>query len=507
MTSVLPSPKRWAQICLILLGLCFGLSGCTPAPHDVIAADQELVAYPDYQGVTIPCNIAPLNFMLRGDYDAVAVTICDAEGHECLKQQASGAKVIFDADDWRQLLDTHRGQQLSVQLTARRSDDGQWLSFPAFDWTISPDSIDRYITYRLIEPGYEVWDNVVIEERCLESFDRRLLADGHELDNRCMNCHTHGGDRGQYSFFYVRGENGGTLLNRDGRLRKVNLRSSRMQGGTVYGDWHPSGRFAVYSTNVIIPAFHSVAAHRLEVYDTQSDLCVADFERDSMLLSPLVSNTASQLETFPAFSADGRSIYYCTAPNPCGDTIPSARDIRPYIERLRYSLCRIGFDPATGTFGSQVDTIYNTRTREGSVNFPKCSPDGRYLCFTRSAAGTFPIWHSESTLCLLPLAADSATVPQVIDTQQNGTYHTWSHNSQWLAFASKRSDGQYGRVYFAHIDPRGITKPLVMPQADPEMDDWNLRSYNIPDLSDESMPYGAKESKMLMERVVSEPFK
>ncbi len=458
--------------------------------------------YPDYQDVTIPCNIAPLNFLLRGDYSAINLRIEKNQTY-LYEQSVRGHKMIIDEKNWHQIISQCIGDSAKVTITAEK--DGKWWEYPSFHWYFSADSIDSYITYRLIEPGYEVWDKVCIEERNIENFATRTLADGKDLGNRCMNCHTHGGDKGQYSFFHLRGEKGGTVLNRDGKLRKVTLRTPDMKSGAVYGDWHPSGQYAVFSGNVIIPAFHSTESKRLEVYDTMSDLCVADFEHNRMLFPAVADNTPQTLETFPCFSADGRSIYFCTAPNPCGDTIPTARDLQDHIQDLHYSLCRIDFYPEDGTFGHEIDIIYNARVEGGSTNFPKCSPDGKTLCFTRSDHGTFPIWHKESTLCFVDL-----TTKHVIDSGQNGTYHTWSHNGRWIAFASKRTDGQYGRIYFMHIgngyNNQYSNKPLVLPQADPETDDWNLRSFNIPDLSTLPAVFHSKDIKVLLEEVSAEKF-
>lgn len=484
------------------------LAACAPTPHDVKPAQGSLEMYPDYQDVTIPCNIAPLNFLLRGDYTAVNLRV-SRDGETFFEQSCRGQKMIMAESSWKQLVSQNLGKETSVTITAEK--DGQWWKFPSFTWTFSEDSIDSFITYRLIEPGYEVWDNVVIEERCIESFETRLLADGRELGNRCMNCHTHGGNRGQYSLFHLRGEKGGTILNRDGRLRKVTLKTPEMLSGAVYADWHPSGQYAVFSGNVIIPAFHTFQSNRLEVYDTMSDICVADFDHNQMLFPSVADKTPQTFETFPCFSADGRSLYYCSSPNPCGDTIPSAHDLQDHVKEMHYSLCRIDFHPEDGTFGTEVDTLYNARIEGGSANFPKCSPDGRYLCFTRSDYGTFPIWHKESTLCFIDLTKDSEEEHAgVMDSQQNGTYHTWSHNGRWIAFASKRADGQYGRVHFAHIGENYnnsmLSKPLTLPQSDPEMDDWNLRSFNIPDLSNVPAAFGQKDVKMLLESVSSEVF-
>lgn len=499
--------NSWLWMLSIVLTLSM-LPACVPTPDKVVSTADSLEIYPDYKDITLPCNIAPLNFMMRTNCKAVETVVClEKTGEEVLKINRKGTKIVFGEDDWKKLLDRCKGERLQVTVTVLQECADTWVKYPSFGWEISTDSIDRYLTYRLIEPGYEVWDKVCIEERCTESFETRMLADGARLGNRCMNCHTHGGDQGQYSFFHLRGEKGGTLLNRNGQLRKVTLKKEGMPSGAVYGDWHPSGRFGVFSTNVIIPAFHSLKSRRLEVYDTTSDLCVADFDRDSLLLPPLASGTPETLETFPAFSADGQWIYYCAAPNPCGDTVPSAASLVSRVDELNYSLCRMPFDAETGSFGDRVDTLYNARTDGGSANFPKCSPDGRFLAYCHSESGTFPIWHKETRLRVVPVGEPGMNEEELKGI--HATYHSWSHNSKWLAFASKQYDGQYSRVYFVHLGENGsfYSKPFALPQADPEMDDWNLRSFNIPDLGNFPMPFGHDDVKIVLENVSSKSFK
>lgn len=167
-----------------------------------------------------------------------------------------------------------------------------------------------------------------------------------------------------------------------------------MISSTVYGDLHPSGRYGVFSTNIIIPGFHTVGGRRLEVYDTASDLVVADFAAKCIIHSPLVDR-ADVLETFPTFAADGRSVIYCAA-----DTVRLPAE----VESLRYSLCRIGFDAEHGAWGTTVDTLWNADVEGGSACLPKASPDGRWLLYTVADYGTFPIWHQECDLQLMDLA-------------------------------------------------------------------------------------------------------
>lgn len=80
------------------------------------------------------------------------------------------------------------------------------LSF--FAWQVVADKLDAYVSYRLIEPGYEVWNALQIRERCIENFEERILADNSQTDGKCMNCHVHGGNSGNLSMFHLRGEGG-----------------------------------------------------------------------------------------------------------------------------------------------------------------------------------------------------------------------------------------------------------------------------------------------------------
>lgn len=462
----------------LIMALIF-LQACTPHPESVQPAGQPLDIYPEYSGVTIPCNIAPLNFLLRNaGVEAVSVSVRGEA--DSLRVNARGHKVVFPLKAWHALLDAEKGHALEVSVAARI--EGRWWQYAPFAWHVATDSLDSYVTYRLIEPGYEVWNALQIRERCIETFDERLLADNARTGRNCMNCHIHGGNSGRLSMFHLRGKGGGTILNREGKLSKLTLQNSRMPSAAVYGDFHPDGRYAVFSSNVIVPMFHAAGNLRMEVYDRVSDLAIADFDTNRMILSPLTADTAA-LETFPTFSADGRWVYFCSAP---AVALPDS------VHELRYSLCRIAFDAERGEWGHTVDTLWNARLHNGSACHPKASPDGRYLLYTVAAYGTFPLWHRETDLQLMDLQSGTVDSLRAVNSDRSDTYHSWSSGSRWFAFASKRGDGQYGRIYFAYLDGEGRAhKPFVLPQRDPESDDLTLKSYNIPDLAKTPVPFDA----------------
>ena len=103
-----------------------------------------------------------------------------------------------------------------------------------------------------------------------------------------MNCHATGSQNPNLSMMYVRGPKGGAILNQNGKLRKLAIKTSDMISGSVYYGFSPSGRYITFSTNIIIPAFHSNPGKRLEVYDTKSDVYAADLQENRIIRSPLL---------------------------------------------------------------------------------------------------------------------------------------------------------------------------------------------------------------------------
>ena len=449
--------------------------------------------YPDYINTTIPYNIAPLNFIFR-EAQRIEVTL---KGNSDSLLCMGKSKIQFPEKQWKKLLQAAKGNSITVTVKAKIN--GNWLKYQPFQWTVSKDSIDPYLTYRLIEPGYEVWNKIQLCERNVENFSVKVFADNNLTDGSCMNCHISGNQNPNLTFFHIRGEKGGTILNRNGKLRKINTRTKDMFASAIYGNLHPSGRYGVFSTNIVIPEFHTLSQTKLEVYDSKSDLLILDFDNNRIIRSPLVSGDEN-LETFPSFSADGKRIYFCTAP---------ALPLPEKIQQLKYSLCSIDFDAERGEFGNQVDTLVNMSGPEGkSVSFPRQSPDGRFLLYCVSDYGTFPIWHPETDLVLLDLTTGKTVDMSEVNSKYSDTYHSWSSNSRWFVFASKRDDGFYGKPYFAYIDEDGkVHKPFVLPQRDPYYYDYTLKSFNIPELMTGKLPFSISDIEKIYKEGNLETFK
>ena len=449
----------------------FLLTSCSETVGD---AKQEAALpqiYPDYLGVTIPVGMAPLNFSMADEtvlrVDAV---ITDHHGHGLHSQGEES--VDFDLDDWHQLLGQNRGDSLSVTVSAKY-DDG-WHTYSPFSVYVSPDSIDYGLCYRLIAPGHEVWSKMGIYERDLASFDERPLIENTQFEG-CVNCHSFNRGNPADMSLHIRGPHGATLLRlNDGPVTAYNTKTDQTLGLCVYPYWHPSGRYIAYSTNTTNQTFHSAHRNRIEVFDAASDLQVYDIGKNELLLLPLLKQD-SVYETYPVFSSDGRSLYFCAA-----RAVPEDSH---YLDSIRYNLCRIDFDPATGSFGSRVDTIIDAAALHKSVSFPRPSYDGRFLCYTLSDYGQFSIWHHEADLYLLDLTTGQSRQMTEANSEDTESFHNWSTNSRWLVFSSRRDDGLFTRPYFCHVDASGtITKPFMLPQRNPRRFYRDrFLSFNVPD--------------------------
>lgn len=464
-------------LCLCACLLC---AGCTSRPTHAERVDALPKIYPDYAGVTIPAEIAPLNFCFTGgSYTSLFLSV---EGSKGGTLTAAGRDLDMDLDEWHALTRRNRGGRLTCTLFVKTS--GAWRQYRPFEVEVSPDSLDAWgLTYRRIAPGYEVYGRMGIYERDLSNFDERPVFENTLVPGACINCHTANRTRPDQLTLHIRGDHGATMVQREGRREWLKARNDSLHGSMVYPYWHPSGRYCAYSTNATHQSFHAVRSKRIEVFDQSSDVFVYRPDTHELLLAPQLM-TADHYETYPVFSPDGRTLYFCSS---------RAEPIPACYREVRYNICRVSFDPATGRFGSRVDTLFNARVLGKSATHPRPSYDGRFLMFTMSDYGCFPIWHREADNWLLDLSTGRARPMTAANSPDTDSWHNWSANSRWVVFTSRRGDGLYTRLYIAHIDRRGhVSKPFLLPQRRPgEYYDRLLDSYNTPDFTSRPVAFDA----------------
>lgn len=440
---------------------------CSKPGNDLKEIDSQPTIFPDYCDVVIPSNIAPLNFKLVDGSEKLEASIEGANE----KIRINGKdKIIIPLKKWQRILKGNSGGNLNVTLFARR--EGQWNKYKPFSIKIKNEPIDPWIVYRLIAPGYETWSEMGIYQRNITSFDQEPIITNRLLPGACMNCHSFRTNNPDEMMFHIRGNVGGTILVKAGNPVRLNTKVKETISNCVYPFWHPTGNFIAFSVNNIQQVFHSVKDKRIEVFDSKSDIVIYDIGSNNLITSKIISSEES-FETFPCFSPDGKSLFFCSA----------KKRIQPdEYNKVKYSLCRINFDASSGSFGNKIDTLVSSYQTGKSVSFPRISPDSKTLVFTLSDYGNFSIWHREADLYQLDLESGIFHPIDAINSSETESYHSWSSNSRWMIFSSRRMDGLYTRPFITYVDENGsFSKPLMVPQKDPDFYETSLRSFNVPE--------------------------
>lgn len=486
------------------------LSSCVSHP-DVPSSSKEAkclpAIYPDYCNVTIPCNIAPLNFMLPADeYEACVARLTTPDG----KQQTygSGVKVQIPEEEWHDMLQASKGKSLKVEVWGQKN--GEWLSYNPFDIMVAEEPIDEYLSYRLIEPTYVAWTYMEIAQRHLTTFEETQIFNNEITMNdkekgQCINCHSYQNYKTDNMLFHVRLSNSGTVIVNDGKVSRVNLKRDYTISGGVYPAWHPTEKLIAFSTNLTRQAFHTSNHNKIEVYDLASDMILYDVKTDSV---SIVSNDSTLLEVYPTWSPDGKYLYYCkSVPLPEG---MDSKDIRTTYPKIQYNLYRRSFDVATHNFGDE-ELVYDAASSDKSVTLPRISPDGRYLLFALGQYGCFHSRHHDADIVCIPmeqytgtpLTAETASFVDMRLVNSDGysdSYPSWSSNGHWMMVASRRGDGNYSRVYFAYFKNGKVGKAFLLPQEDPEHNTFLLKSYNRPEFMVEPVKISVEEFSQVFDK-------
>ncbi|MBO4821459.1 MAG: PD40 domain-containing protein [Prevotella sp.] len=457
---------------IILLMSCEKVS----VPTDYTQSQAFPSIYPDYVNVTIPVNIAPLTFE------------ADEPADEMVASYTSGDQVVVcrgqmqpEMDEWRELTSKAKGDAIKVDVYM--SKDGQWTHYKPFNLYVSPDSIDPYISYRLISPSFVAYETLTINQRCLENYEENVIYDnflcGYEKDGQCINCHHYQNYNPERMQFHARMKHGGTFVSYDGKKKKVNMKNDSILSAGVYPAWHPWLNLIVYSTDKTNQSFHTVDSNKVEVYDLASDIIAYDVENN---LVTNLENDTTEFEVFPCWAPDGKTLYYCSGHFIENDSVTSnSKNVVARYKDLKYNIYKKSFDPETMAFGPR-ELVFDAIAIGQSAVLPRISPDGRFMLFSSADHGYFHIWHRDADLWMMDLKSGDVRKLDELNSPDTESYHSWSSNGRWVIFSSRRDDGTFTRPFIAHVDANGHgSKPFELPSADADYHRLFMRSYNIPE--------------------------
>jgi len=476
-----------AIVCTFMLAAC----GSHPSvPSSATAVDTIPTIFPDYTEVTVPCNVAPLNFKIQDTLSTSCVArFTAADGS--VQTFGEGTKVLIPQDEWETMKKASLGKSLKVEVFSEV--DGKWLSYKPFNIHIARDSMDSYVSYRLIQPSYGLYDKMNISQRNISNFEETMIFNNkvscNKVEGQCINCHSYQNYRTDNMLFHVRVTNGGTVIVHNGKAKKINLKREGMISAGVYPAWHPSMSLIAFSVNATHQWFHTSHVNKVEVFDDASDLVLYDIEKDEV--TTICADT-TRLEVFPTWAPDGKYLYYCSA-NTYKPDSTNTGDYRLDYQTVRYNLYRRAFDVQTHCFGEE-ELVYQADSILRSVSLPRISPDGRFLVMAEGGHGYFNIWHHDADIRILDLKnhiiVPSAEMNSMMDAE---SYPSFSSNGRWIMCASRRVDGNFSRIFFSYFDGEKAHKAFLLPQEDPEQNTLRLFSYNRPEFMIEPVHISLEE--------------
>jgi hypothetical protein len=426
---------------------------------------------PDYTDITIPSNIAPMHFSLLDSNSACIAEFSSVNGSPILIKGKKGIIAVKDTR-WKRLLSENAGNPLHITIYLR-DNKGKWFQYTTIENNIAAEQIDNYCTYRLLNFQYSYWKDQRECQRDLTSFNEKVLVNTLNYSQndvlKCVNCHTPMNNDPSRFVLQLRSQKGGAeTLIADGD--SIATLSSRL-GHTA---WHPSGKYIAFSVYKVQQYFHSVGRQLIDVYDKYSYIVIYDVEKRKIIPVPQL-NVENMLETWPAWSPDGRYLYYCCAPV-LWDA--ESDEIQENFNKTKYSLLRIAFDVERNSWGD-VDTILAPADTGLSIALPRISPDNRFCIFTMQSSGAYPYINVTSDLYIMDIATKQYRKLS-INSEYNESWHSWSKNGRWILFASRRNSGIFTRLYISYVDSTGNAhKPFVLPQSDPSFYDSFLKCYNV----------------------------
>jgi len=468
---------------LTILAFAATLSACScrdKVHPSVVEVPRMPKVSPDYVDIVIPPNIAPLNFVIREPGRKYQARVYSVTGG-IIEVISKTGEIVIPQNRWRDLLAQNVGQELYFDVCVEK-DDGIWSRYQTIVNTIAVEKIDPYLVYRCMTPSSYAGKRMLICQRNLENFEEADVFDTQSFEGGCIHCHSFIDQKPDQILIGVRRPSlpSVTLYGHEGQVDKI---------GTKFGytAWHPSGKVVAYSVNDVRQFFHSVRTEIHDVIDIDSAIFYYDIKEARIKTVPALADK-KRLETYPAWTPDGKVLYFCSAP-----LLWTGTEIFPpeRYREVKYDLMRIRYDIETDRWGT-LETVLSADDTGLSILLPRVSPDGRFLLFCMAEYGCFPIYQPTSDLYLMDLQT-GAYHKAPINSEYAEAWHSWSSNSRWIAFSSKRTGGVFTRILISYVDTDGqSSKPFLSPQKSPLFYDSCYYVYNMPELIAGSVPVDTK---------------
>jgi len=211
---------------------------------------------------------------------------------------------------------------------------------------------------------------------------------------------------------------------------------------------------------------------------------LAWYSRESGRLEPLPGADDPEYAQAAAFwSPDSKYLVFSRAP--AKDPYYPGQNMSEYANgpdetQIQYDLYRIPFNDGRG---GRPEPVAGASANGMSNDFPKVSPDGKWIVFVQNKCGL--LMRPDSQLYIVPF--QGGTVRRLnCNMSRMNSWHSFSPNGRWLVFSSKARTG-YTQMYLTHIDEQGNDSPAILVENATAAN----RAVNIPEFA--NIPPGGLE--------------
>ena len=466
-------------------------------PPDAAAAEASLrVTYPAEGTLFPPDSVAPTVVWTdeTARVDRWNVVVHDRAGAEVVSASVDAPRWRPSEDDWKRIKERTVEQDAEVAVAGvDHLNPATTLSSARVHVGTSKDPVGDALFYREVplpfltavqDPSRIRWRFGTIDEENGPPIVLQNLP-------VCGNCHSfadngstlgldvdYGNDKGAYAVMPVSKH---MLLNDQKIITWADYK--REDGELTFGllsRVSPTGRYVVSTVKdrSVFVAIPDLMISQL-FFPIKGILVVYDRETQKFSALP-GADDPKYVQSNAVWSPDGTELVFARtmAYRPerlaqQNSALIDSKDVPEFtVEKkpFRYDLYRIPFN---GGKGGKAEPVRGASGNGMSNYFPKYSPDGKWIVFTKS--DSYMLLQPDSELYIIPAKGGVARRLRY-NTARMNSWHSWSSNSRWLVFSSK-VNGPYTQLFLTHIDENGNDSPPVLLERFTSPD----RAANIPE--------------------------
>lgn len=437
------------------------------------------IAYPE-DGASFPLNIGPpvirwedrtsnswrLTITPPGDAGEIVVTT---------DEKSWGPT----ADQWQAIKDASVGQMVELEIRGAAVQNGARdgdVYVDKVSFRISEHRADPIIAYRLVTPLFHGYKTPDVYYQHIGTCDKQLMYPG---DGKfCANCHSFPGapDVSQDDFnlgIVIRQRLGGPNYVILGLYNLEDKSGLSISANTYFMSWHPQGQLLAVVAGENSYSKPLITLETQEFLVLKADIHIYNTKGESAALPG--ASTVEYMETFPAWSADGKTVLFTRAP-----------EMGTKWKPIRFDIYQVPYNDGKG--GEAVP--YPGASHNGQSNFfPRFSPDGKWMVWTKADWSSLAAPSSD----LWIVGTEEGSQPRKLECNKPysmDSHHSWSSDSRWLLFTTKRDNGIFAKICITEIDENGNASPAVELPSD---EDNFMMCYNVPEFMKYDMNVDAED--------------